>query len=129
MKSFHHLNYFVRGIGYNRQQTVVNWSNNSFVCRKRSICDDCCAVGLAQIIALTGNLMTQATQQNDAVEALLRQTICNDLSLSPDLEDIWIGLYERIVGPRTIDMGASRAVRRCASGGTEAEEVGLSRIT
>ncbi len=73
--------------------------------------------------------MTQAAQQTDAVEALLRQIICNDLSLSPDLERIWAGLYGRIAGPRVGDTSASRAAHRCASGGPEAEEVSLSHTT
>ena len=73
--------------------------------------------------------MTQAAQQNDAVEALLRQTIRNDLSSSPDLGRIWAGLYGRIAGPRAGDTSASRTARHCASGGAEAEEVSLSRTT
>ena len=73
--------------------------------------------------------MTQAAQQNDAAEALLRQTICNDLSLSPDVARIWAELYERIAGPRAGDTSASRTARRCTSGGPEAEEVSLSRTT
>ena len=73
--------------------------------------------------------MTQAVQQNDSLEVLLRQTICHDLSASSDLGRIWAGLYERIAGPRAADTSASRAARRCASGGAGAEEVGLSRTT
>jgi hypothetical protein len=73
--------------------------------------------------------MTQAAKQNDAVEALLRQAVRNDLSLSPDLGHIWAGLYERIVGPCAGGVSASRAAHGRASSGVEAEEVGLSRTT
>lgn len=67
--------------------------------------------------------MAQSVEQKDAAEALLCQTICCDLSLSPDFALIWAGLYERIAGPCVGDMSAEH---RCISG-TEAEEVGLSR--
>ena len=69
--------------------------------------------------------LTQAAQQNNVLEALLRQTIRHDLSASPDIGRIWGGLYERIVGPRAGDISAFSAERHYASGGVEAEEVGL----
>jgi hypothetical protein len=84
---------------------------------------------VSHITAIAGDQMAQATQQRDAIEALLRQTIYNDLAFSPDPGRIWAGLYERIAGPRAGDMRASRGTPRCASGCAEAEEVGLSRTT
>src|SRR5262245_48182698 len=105
-------------------RTVASLAKNAVHIVDCVLCGRCCI-----LVAVAGDQMTQAAQQNDAVEALLRQTICNDLSLSPDLERIWAGLYRRIAGPRAGDPSASRAARRCASGGAEAEEVRLSRTT